>query len=194
MSERDDLLRDAEEVADTTPGVTVTEGSEDEPGQVRMDETSDTEQTPAGELASEPEPQPDYQDLYLRAMAETENVRKLMTRRQGEMVADANRALMRRLIPVLDHFNLAIEHGEGGAGIQLALKELMEALGAEGLSEIDVADGEEFDPTIHNALTTMPDPSVTRDTVRQVHRKGYLFRDQVLRAPEVVVAQAPQEG
>ena len=90
---------------------------------------------------------------------------------------------------MIDHFNLAIEHGEAGDGVQLAFKELIEILGSEGLTEIDVHEGEPFDPAIHHALTVYPDPKVEHDTVGQVHRRGYSFKGHVLRAPEVVVAQ-----
>jgi molecular chaperone GrpE len=156
-----------------------------------MDETSTTEQTPAGDL---PDTEPDYKDLYLRALADADNTRKRMMKQQTQTAEYATRDLVKRLLPVIDHFNLAIDHGEAGDGVQLAFKELMEALASEGLAEIEVAEGAEFDPTIHHALTTMPDPGAEHDTVRQVHRKGYRFRDHVLRAPEVVVAQAPQEN
>ena len=176
----DDRIDEAREVAEHTPGVDVEE-SED---QVLMSETSDVEQTPAGES----EPQVSLAELQA-LKADLENARKRMVREQTRSVEHATRALVDRLIPVIDHFNLAIEHGEAGSGVQLAFKELIEILSAEGLSEIEVEAGEAFDPGVHHALTVHPDPEVAHDTVSQVHRRGYSFKGHVLRAPEVVVAQ-----
>ncbi len=177
--------RVAQEVAGSTPGVEARGGD----GQDLLEETSEVEQTPAGEAVAEP----DYRDLYLRERAEGENLRKRMFKQQQESVAYATKDLAKRLVPVIDHFNLAIEHGEGGSGIELALKELLTALGHEGLEEIAVEKGEPFDPNVHHALTTVTDASVSTDVVAEVHRKGYRFKDHVLRAPEVVVAQPVQD-
>lgn len=181
----DDLMEEARAVEESTPGVSITD---EDPEQVRMDETSDDEQTPAAELEQGPEPQISLDELR-SLKADLENTKKRMLKEQTRLVEYATRDLAKRLLPVLDHFRLAIDHGEAGDGVQLAFKELMEVLGAEGLSEIDTAPGVAFDPEVHNALTSMPDPSVDVDTVMQVHRRGYRFKDQVIRAPEVVVAQ-----
>jgi molecular chaperone GrpE len=179
-----DRIDDAREVAEQTPGVEV----EDVQDQILMSETSDVEQTPAGET----EPQVSVAELQA-LKADLENARKRMLREQTLKLEHATRSLVTRLIPVIDHFNLAIEHGEAGDGVQLAFKELMDILSAEGLSEVEVQAGEAFDPGIHHALTVHPSPDVDHDTVSQVHRKGYSFKGHVLRAPEVVVAQPTHE-
>lgn len=188
------LREDAEEVVETTPGVEAQDGLD----QILLSESSEGEQTPlgaapAGEAASEPGVS--VEELQLMK-AELENARKRMLREQTRATEYATEELMRKLVPVLDHFQLAVDHGEAGDGVQLALKELMDVLASEGLEEIDVAAGTPFDPTLHHALATHPDPEASDDTVSQVHRKGYRFKEHVLRAPEVVVAQPvePVEG
>jgi molecular chaperone GrpE len=180
----DDRMDEAREVATDTPGVEAVQADE----QVLMSESSDEEQTPAGEAGAPAEPQVSLGELQ-RMKADLENSRKRMLREQTRAVEHATKDLVGRLVPVIDHFNLAIEHGEAGSGVQLAFKELMEILSSEGLAEIDVKPGEAFDPGIHHALTVHPDPEVGHDTVSQVHRRGYSFKEHVLRAPEVVVAQ-----
>jgi molecular chaperone GrpE len=188
MTDRDRSGSVAQEVADSTPGVETRPGE----GQDLLDETSRSEQTPVGVALgaeAQAEDEPDYRDLYMRERAEGENLRKRMLKQKHEAVAYATKDLAKRLVPVIDHFNLAIEHGEGGSGVQLALKELLDALAQEGLEEIAVEPGEAFDPNIHNALTTITDPTVDSDVVAELHRKGYRFKEHVLRAPEVVVAQ-----
>ena len=176
------LRDDAREVAETTPGVDAADGDD----QMLLSESSTEEQTPLGELVDEPAVT--IEELQ-RMKAELENSRKRMKREQTRSVAYATEVLMRKMLPVVDHFQLAVDHDEAGDGVKLALKELMEVLSSEGLEEIDAPAGTPFDPTVHHALATQPDPDVTEDTVTQVHRRGYRFKERVLRAPEVVVAQ-----
>jgi molecular chaperone GrpE len=174
--------READRVETSIPGVSVTDADD----QVRMDETSEREQTPAAQLEDSDQISLDE----LKALkADLENTRKRMIKEQSRWVEHASKDLVKNLLPVLDHFHLAIDHGEAGGGVQLAFKELMEVLRAAGLAEIEVEAGVRFDPEVHHALTTVMDPEVEAEVVMQVHRRGYRFKDHVLRAPEVVVAQ-----
>jgi len=189
------LRSDARDVAATTPGVPPDDGEQE----MSLSESSEEEQTTIGEVAGDPGVEPEVSVSELQALkADLENARKRMVREQTRATEYATRDLMKKLIPVLDHFHLAVEHGEAGDGIKLALKELTEVLATEGFEEIDVPVGTRFDPTIHHALATHADPEVPEDTVSQVHRRGFRFKEQVLRAPEVVVAQPvddePHEG
>jgi molecular chaperone GrpE len=133
-------------------------------------------------------------DELQRIKADLENDRKRMMREQTRALQYASRDVSKRMLPVIDHLRLAIEHGEGGPGVVLAFKELLDVLAAEGLEEIEVEPGEPFDPRIHHALSTRTDPSVETDTVEEVTRRGYRFKDHVLRSPEVVVAQPLKES
>ena len=185
------LAQEGDKVAEETPGVVSHEGH----GQVFMDESSYVEQQPlppSGEAPGDPsalvEPQLSLDELQ-RLKADLDNTRKRMIREQSRALEYATKDVMKRLIPVIDHFRLAIEHGEGGSGIELAMKELMDVLSSEGLEEIEVPEGTPFDPELHHALATLPDPEVEVDTVKQVHRTGFRFKEHILRAPEVLVAQ-----
>lgn len=135
----------------------------------------------------------DYLDDLKRLQAEFDNYRKRIAKQQADTARSAVAGLMKRLLPVLDHFQLAVEHGEGGGGVQLAFKELMEALGSEGLQEIE-AEGQPFDPQMHEAVETHEDPEVRHETVIKVHRRGYTFNGQLLRAPYVGVARPLEES
>ena len=180
------LAREGDRVAEETPGVT----SREDGGQVLMDESSSVEQEPVPAPGEAPGDEPELSiDELQRLKADLDNTRKRMIREQSRALEYATKDVMKRLIPVIDHFRLALDHGEGGNGIELALKELMDVLASEGLEEIEVAEGTPFDPTLHHALATRPDPDVEADTVKQVHRNGFRFKDHILRAPEVLVAQ-----
>jgi molecular chaperone GrpE len=117
-----------------------------------------------------------------------------MLKEQTRITEHASRRLVEKFLPVLDHFQLALDHGEGGKGIELAIRQAVDVLAAEGLEEVDVPEGAEFDPRLHHAVATYRDPSVTVDTVTKVQRRGYNFKGQSLRSPEVVVAQPADEN
>jgi len=119
------LAQEGDKVAEETPGVVSHEGG----GQVLMDESSDVEQQPVpapGEAAGDapgdpgtpPEPRLSVDELQ-RLKADLDNTRKRMIREQSRALEYATKDVMKRLIPVIDHFRLAIEHGEGGSGIEL---------------------------------------------------------------------------
>lgn len=136
----------------------------------------------------------DYLADLQRLQAEFDNYRKQTIRRQTELAETASLDLIKRLLPAIDHFLLADDHGEAGPGIRLALKELMEILASEGLEEIE-AEGKPFDYNLHEAVETRDDTEVSVETVVEVRRRGYTFRDKLVRAPYVVVARpAPKQN
>lgn len=176
--------------ADTAPPLAadVQARRDERQGPVLLEETSEQEQMPVAETERAPEPEFSVADLQ-RMKADLENARKRMVKEQTRVTEQASRRLVEKFLPVLDHFQLALEHGEGGRGIELAIRQAMDVLAGEGLQEVDVPEGTEFDPRIHHAVATFQDPSVVVDTVKKVQRRGYSFKGQVLRSPEVVVAQ-----
>lgn len=127
-----------------------------------------------------------------RLQAEFDNYRKRMLREQTAMASRASGRLIERLLPVLDNFERAVSHGEGGPGVALVHKELRQALEQEGLEEIE-ADGVAFDPRVHEAFQAVEDPDVDEVMVREVYRRGYRLGDQVLRPAMVVVLRPPEE-
>lgn len=134
----------------------------------------------------------DYLEDLRRLQAEFENFKKQNLKRQTEIVEQANVRLVERLLPVLDNFERAIEHGEGGAGVELVFKELRGVLESEGLSPIEAQD-QPFDPTLHEPIETHVSEDVDSDTIARVYRTGYRFKGRLLRPALVVVAQPPAE-
>jgi molecular chaperone GrpE len=127
-------------------------------------------------------------DDLRRLQAEFDNYRNRVVREQTAMTTRASANLVSKLLPVLDNLERAIEHGEGGPGMELLLKEFKQVLQQEGLEEI-AAEGEVFDPRIHEAFQVVEDPDASEPTVRTVYRRGYRMNDSVVRPPMVVVAQ-----
>lgn len=153
-----------------------------------------------GEVGKPPETSPsedasapphDYLNDLRRLQAEFDNYRKRMLREQTAMARRAAARLIERLLPVLDNFDAAISHGQGGTGIELVFKELKSVLESEGLEEI-AAEGAPFDPAVHDAVETRESPDATELVVGQVYRRGYKLDGRVLR-PAMVAVLRPAE-
>jgi molecular chaperone GrpE len=134
----------------------------------------------------------DYLAELQRERADFENYRKRMMREVASSAGRAKAVLAEKLLPVLDNFERAISHGEGGDGVALVFKELKTALEAEGLEEVP-AEGQVFDPNVHEAVMSVEDDSVDQPMVKELYRRGYRFGDQLLRAAMVVVARPADE-
>jgi molecular chaperone GrpE len=130
----------------------------------------------------------DYLDDLRRVQAEFDNYRKRMMKQQAELAERATARLVERLLPVLDNFERAISHGEGGEGVALVFKELKGALEAEGVEEIP-SEGVPFDPHVHEAVESHEDESVEEPISQRVYRRGYRVKDHVIRPAMVVVAR-----
>lgn len=133
-------------------------------------------------------------DLYLRAKAEGENIR----RRAQEDIAKAHKfateSFAEALLPVMDSLEKAREASAGApealrAGVELTLKQLQAAFEKGRLTVIDPS-GEKFDPHRHQAISMVPAPEgVPPGHVVTVLQKGWMLADRVLRPALVTVAQ-----
>jgi molecular chaperone GrpE len=136
-----------------------------------------------------------YLDDLRRLQAEFDNYRKRTMREQTARIASASQALVSRLLPVLDNFELAVSHAEQSRdfdrmlkGVEMVFGELNDVLAGEGLVAIE-ASGKPFDPERHEAVVAVEEDGVEAGTVVDVIRKGYEFNGRVLRPAMVKVAR-----
>jgi molecular chaperone GrpE len=137
----------------------------------------------------------ELKDAWLRARAETENVR-----RQGQAdVARASRFAIEKfaadLLPVIDALEQSLAAGEVPAatlraGSELTLKNLQAAFSRANVQPVDPK-GERFDPHRHQAMQAV-DADLPPNTVVSVLQKGYVLNDRVLRPALVTVAKVPE--
>ena len=134
----------------------------------------------------------EHHDAWLRAKAETENVR----RRAQDDIAKASKFAIERfageLLAVKDSLEAALTAESPSAeslksGTELTLKQLVAAFEKSSLKEINPA-GEAFNPNFHQAIS-MIDSEQEANTVVTVLQKGYLIADRVLRPALVIVAK-----
>jgi molecular chaperone GrpE len=138
-------------------------------------------------------------ERLLRVTADFENFKKRAARERTEAAQFANAALLQKLLPVLDNFEMAqaaAQSAQGDklvalqTGIAMIQQQLKGALVEAGLEELD-ASGKPFDPTFHEAVSQQESDSVPEGQVLQQIRKGYKFRERLLRPSAVIVAKKP---
>jgi len=130
-------------------------------------------------------------EQMLRAVAETENVRK---RLQAEAANTQKYALERfadGLLPVVDSLEAAL-HSQDVSGLEVILRQLKSALDKASIREINPAPGERFDPHRQQAMAAV-EADTEPNTVVTVMQKGYALHDRVLRPALVTVAKPPVE-
>lgn len=128
-----------------------------------------------------------------RLQADFDNARKRTEREQSEFRSSALADALRSLLPVLDNFERAmkatvINPGDFRSGMQLIQRQLHDALGKLGLTPIG-AEGELFDPRIHEAVDVVDSPDVQDSRVVEELHPGYRLNDQLLRPASVRVAR-----
>ena len=122
-----------------------------------------------------------------RLQAEYVNYRKRVERDRDVARTSAVAGVLEALLPVLDDIELARQHGDLEGGPFAAISEKLEqVLGRFGLARYGSA-GEEFDPSVHEALMLAHSDEVQTSTVTQVLQPGYTVGEKVLRAARVAV-------
>ena len=142
----------------------------------------------------------EMRDRYVRAYAETENLRKRSEREKSDVSKYAVTNFARDMVAIADNLKRAVEAAGGSEteqspqmkalldGVVLTDQELQKALEKHGVRSI-AAKGEIFDPHKHQAVMEQDDPSVAAGTILQVFQDGYEIGDRVLRPSMVVVSK-----
>ncbi len=158
---------------------------------VPIEEVLASDVAAAGGLVAELE---ETRNRLLRTQAELENFRKRARRELEDEQRYASISLMRDLLPVLDNLDRAIEAAEkssSAAGLLDGVKMVAEQLGGVlkqyHCLPID-AEGQRFNPNIHEAIAQFPSEDHSPGSVMSVTQAGYLLHDRVVRPSQVIVA------
>jgi molecular chaperone GrpE len=162
----------------------------------------------AHELELEIEPLPtheefvtlrDERDAYLdqlqRERAEFANFRRRTERERESQGAAVVRDVMQQILPVLDNLEravaaLASKDPDLAGGVDMVRAQLAQLLARYGLIEVDTV-GHPFDPTVHDAIASVPSHDYPEGVVVEVVEKGYRTDTELVRAAKVVVAAWP---
>ena len=134
----------------------------------------------------------EYKDSWLRSQAEFQNYKKRLERDNELMHASMKGDIIKKVLPALDDLERAIQNrpaDNGWAnGIELIARKLQNLLEAEGVKRIE-AEGLEFNPNFHEAISHEPNDQVESGHVIAVVQNGYMLGERVLRPALVRVAQ-----
>lgn len=141
------------------------------------------------------ENEPEYKDLYLRTLADMDNLRKNTTKKINDIYKTANGKLIKELLPFADSLNLAVNNENikldeetYSKGYEVLKKQFENILSKFGLKEIEVYENDDFDESIMNAVAIAPTVNIElNNKICGVTKKGYTLNDVVIRYTDVVV-------
>ena len=133
----------------------------------------------------------DLRDKYLRLLAEFDNYRKRSAKERAEIYPEAVANTVEAFLPLADNFERAANAETADekykAGVMMIYDQLSNAFKKLGIEEISRV-GEQFDPTVENAVSHIDDEKLGENTVAAVYQKGYKLKDKVIRHATVVIA------
>ena len=190
LAEEQDASQEAED--ETIAAVEETEVVEETPEEVAA---SDAVVQLVGELKDAIKARDDWEDRYLRAAAEFSNARRRAEVRADSEIRASRERLLNSIIPVVDDFERAFQLVPADEtdstwvnGFTLIQRKLQGTLLREGVTVIE-AEGQPFDPSLHQAVMVEEVDGAESDTVTEVLQRGYMLDDRVLRPAMVKVAQ-----
>ncbi len=205
----EEAVKPEEATAEEEPGKEVKEEAKEEPGKEadeeakakdagdNKDEASDdkggkkkhskkNKKDPRDEKIEE------LEDRVKRQMAEFENFRKRTDKEKSQMFDMGAKAVIEKILPVIDNFERGLEIVPEGAdeafsnGMKMIYKQMTEELDKLGVKAIEAV-GKEFDPNIHNAVMQVESEEYESGIVAQELQKGYMYRDTLVRPSMVSV-------
>lgn len=139
----------------------------------------------------------DWHTRYLELQAEVENLRKRWEQRYTAEVNEARNRILADMLPLADHLDLALQHAATLkeqsvqpiiANLEVTRRAFLETLKRYGVERMD-AQGQPFDPNLHEAIGYIVDGKTPAEHVAQVAQTGYLDGERVLRPARVMVSR-----
>ena len=167
--------------------------NEDEQAETSEVESEESEKT----LEELKEENKNLSDKMMRALAETENIRKKFFKEKKDAEIYGGTKLARDLLSVLDNLNRALESVDDEMkekqnaffeGIELTKKELLNTFSNHEINELAPKEGEKFDPKFHQAMFEGPHKNIEKGNIIQVMANGFTIGERLLRAAQIGVS------
>ena len=167
---------------------------EKEVNKTEKDESKKNESKEEKNKSKEVVPKQDYDELddrYKRILAEFENFKKRSAKEREGLYNSILSDVIEVILPVVDNLENAakVETKDESykQGVELVLKQFKDVLTSKGIKEIKAV-GETFDPSLHEAVSSVQDDTKGEKEIVQEYRKGYKIGNRVIRHSMVVVA------
>ena len=168
--------------------------AEENKEKLEKDVKVETTEKESKEKNNEVVPKQDYDELddrYKRILAEFENFKKRSAKEREGLYNSILADVIEVILPVVDNLENALKvetkDEDYKQGIELVLKQFKDVLKSKGIEEIK-AIGETFDPSMHEAVSSVQDDEKGEKEIVQEYRKGYKIGNRVIRHSMVVVA------
>ncbi len=159
--------------------------------EVKEDVKQEDVQQERTELEQKQEELDDLTDRYKRVLAEFENFKKRSSKERESLYSSILGDVVEVMLPVVDNLENAakVETQDENykKGVEMVLKQFKDVLQSKGVEEIKTV-GETFDPSLHEAVSSIQDENLGEKEIAQEYRKGYKIGDKVIRHSMVVVA------
>jgi molecular chaperone GrpE len=143
----------------------------------------------------------EWQDRFLRKAAEFENFRKRSEKEKSDAMMLAKSSVLMEFLPIMDACERALksfsdaQNAPSGLtqyqeGVELLYKQLVDTMGRTGVVAMET-EGRSFDPHLHEALSREETVDFEENVIVRELRRGYLFKEKLLRPAQVVVAVHP---
>ena len=163
----------------------------DTPAEAEAEATGLAESVPADELEALRRECSELRGALLRRRADFENYRRRVERDRGAAASEAEAEVLRQVLGTVDNLERALAadgtHSGLREGVALTLRELQSLLESLGVAVVNPL-GQRFDPALHQAILHEPAPGFEPGSVAEVFRKGYTYKDRLLRPALVKVA------
>lgn len=169
-------------------------------GEEEIESMDGDEVDPVRKLAEREAELEQCQEKVLRLAADLENFKKRIEREKSEYMKYALESFARELLPFLDNLERAITSAKDSRdldklieGLDLTMSGYLKTLERFGL-KVFAAEGQRFDPNLHEALTVQEHEGVEENTVIKELLKGYSLHERILRPALVIVSKNAPEG
>ena len=174
---------------------------EAKPAEESKAEEAKVEETPKEEpKATEPQKpaEPDWKDQYARLLADFDNFKKRTARDREDTYRYAEAEILRDMLPAVDNLALALGNAKDKEsdfvkGVQLVYDTFLKALKEHGAEPFDSV-GEALDPERMEAIATLPSEDVEDGKVSNEVKRGWMLKEKLLRAAQVVVSSGKANG
>ena len=174
---------------------------EAKPAEESKAEEAKVEETPKEEpkATEPPKPaEPDWKDQYARLLADFDNFKKRTARDREDTYRYAEAEILRDILPAVDNLALALGNAKDKEsdfvkGVQLVYDTFLKALKEHGAEPFDSV-GEALDPEKMEAIATLPSEDVEEGKVSNEVKRGWMLKEKLLRAAQVVVSSGKANG
>lgn len=195
MKKDDDINKDSVQEASSVPEA-------EEAVSAAAEETSAADEA-VKESATQPEKEPvaaepDWKDQYVRLMADFDNFKKRTARDREDTYRYAEADILKDLLPTVDNLALALGNAKDPdddfvKGVRLVYDTFLKALKDHGAEPFDSV-GLELDPEKMEAIATLPSPDYEEGKVSTEVKRGWMLKEKLLRAAQVVVSSGKSNG